>query len=276
MAISLSVVHPSTLRHFFSRTFCSPRPFDSASSAVSINCIFSSSSSATMNSFKTMKSISTQTNNTVSSLNPHSLKAALFKTLALKIGNEFNHGTISPTTRQAFSKIMYNVFLLSSKKIPFEQYYRFLVFGPTIAICETKSNNVFVLTHTSFDLNNFYFCTCFSRSRRCFQRRHERFWFFFKNWLCTILANTRPNATLLLIRKTSNLVCCNAPSSTLLQSSPIFNTSCCSLHPSSTSLVAVFTHLQLLFVAVFIPLQLLLATVLPSCRFFTMNLFNVQ
>ena len=56
-----------------------------------------------------------------------------------------------------FFKIMYNIFLLSSKNIPFEQYYRLHVSGPTIAICETKSNNVFVLTHTSFDQNNFFF-----------------------------------------------------------------------------------------------------------------------
>ena len=50
-----------------------------------------------------------------------------------------------------------NVFLLSSKTTPFEQYYRLHLSGPNIAICETKSNNVFVLTHTSFDQNNFYF-----------------------------------------------------------------------------------------------------------------------
>ena len=110
-----------------------------------------------MNSSTTMESISTQTNNTVSSCNPQSLKAAIFKTFAPKIGNELNLGTIFPSTRQAFFKIMYKVFLVSSKKIPFEQYYRLHVSGPTIAICETKFNNVFVLTQTSFDQNNFYF-----------------------------------------------------------------------------------------------------------------------
>ena len=118
MATSLSVVRPSTLRHFFSRTFCSPRPFDSVSSAVSINCLFSSSSSTAMNSSKTMKSNSTQTNNTVSSYNPHSLKAAIFKTLAHKIGNELNHCTISPSTRQAFFKSMYKVFYSDPKRYP--------------------------------------------------------------------------------------------------------------------------------------------------------------
>ena len=162
MAFSFSVVHPTSFRHLFSWTFFCPRHFSQAP-VVSINCLLSSSSSATMTSSKTMKSISTQTNQTVSSYNPHSLNAATFKTLALKLGNELNHGTIFPSTRQAFFKIMYNVFLLSSKKIPFEQYYRLHVSGPTIAICETKSNNVFVLTHTSFDQKNFYFYMPFKK-----------------------------------------------------------------------------------------------------------------
>ena len=71
-----------------------------------------------------MKSTSSQTNATILSNNAHSLKAAIFQTLALKVGKELNNGTIAPSTRRAFFKIMYNVFLLSSKKIPFVQYYR--------------------------------------------------------------------------------------------------------------------------------------------------------
>ena len=133
-----------------------------------------------MNSSKTMKSISTQTNQTVSSYNPHSLKAAIFKTLALRLGNELNHGTISPSTRQAFFKIMYNVFLVSSKKIPFEQYYRLHVSGPAFAISETKSNNIFVLTHTSFDQNNFYFLHAVQEAVDSFNAVMEVFWFFKK------------------------------------------------------------------------------------------------
>ena len=108
-----------------------------------------------MTSETVMKSASSQTNNTVPSYNAHSLKAAVFKTLALKVGNELNNGTIAPSTLRALFKIMYNVFLLSSKKIPFEQCYRLHLPGPNIAICGKKSNNVFVSTHTSFDQNNF-------------------------------------------------------------------------------------------------------------------------
>ena len=105
----------------------------------------------------TMKSTSSQTNVTSPSFNAHYLKAAIFKRLALKIGNELNNGSIAPSTRGVFFKIMYNIFLLYSKKIPFEQYYRLNILGPNIAICEPKSNTVCVLTHTSFDQNNFYF-----------------------------------------------------------------------------------------------------------------------
>ena len=176
---SLSVVHPSALRHFFSRTFCSPRSFGSATSVVSINCLFSSSSSTAMNSSKTIKPISNHTNNTVPSYNPHSLKAAI-KTLALKIGNGLNNGTISPSTRKAFFKIMYNVFSLSSKKIPFEQYYRLHVSGPSFAFCETKSNKVFVLTHTSFDQNNFYLLHTVQESIDAFNAVMQDFGFFFQ------------------------------------------------------------------------------------------------
>ena len=110
VAPSLSVVHPTNLRHFLSRTFCSPRPFGSATSVVFVNCLFSSFSSTAM------KSTTSQTNKTVPLYNPHSLKAAIFKTLALKFGNELNHGKISPSTRQAFlSKLCKHLFTLIKK-----------------------------------------------------------------------------------------------------------------------------------------------------------------
>ena len=63
-----------------------------------------------------MKSTSSQTNATIPSYNARSLKAAMFKTLALKVGNELNIGTIAPSARRPFFKIMYNVFLLPSKR----------------------------------------------------------------------------------------------------------------------------------------------------------------
>ena len=157
MASPFSVVHPTSFSQFFSRPFFRPRPFSPVSSVVSFNCFLCSSSTTAMTSKTIMKSTPCQTNTTVSSYSAHCLKASIFKTLALEVGNELNIGTIAPSTRRAFFKIMYNVFLLSTKKFPFEQYHRLHLLGPKIVIRETKSNNVFVLTHTSFDQNNFYF-----------------------------------------------------------------------------------------------------------------------
>ena len=125
-----------------------------------------------------MKSASSQTKTTVPSYNAHSLNAAIFKTLALEVGNELNNGTIAPSTRHAFFKRMYNVFLLSSKKIPFEQYHRLHLSGPNVAICETKSNNVFVITHTSFDQNNFYFLHAVQEAFDAFTEVLKDFGFF--------------------------------------------------------------------------------------------------
>ena len=47
---------------------------------------------------------SSQTNQTNSSVNAHSIKTAIFKTVALKIGNEINNDTIAPSTGHAFLK----------------------------------------------------------------------------------------------------------------------------------------------------------------------------
>ena len=52
---------------------------------------------------------------------------------------------------------MYNFFLLSSKKVPFEQYYRLHLTGPKNARCELSSSHVFVLDHTSFEHGNYFF-----------------------------------------------------------------------------------------------------------------------
>ena len=100
---------------------------------------------------------SSQTKQTVASFSAHSLKAAISKTLALKIGNEINNGTIAPSTRRVFFKILYNIFLLCSKKVPFEQYYRLHFSEPRIAFRETNSNNVFLIDRTTFEQNNFCF-----------------------------------------------------------------------------------------------------------------------
>ena len=66
----------------------------------------------------------------------------------------------------------------SHPKKPFEQYYRLDVSGPTKALCETKSNNVIVLTHTSFDQNTFYFLQPFQEAVDAFNAVMKDFGFF--------------------------------------------------------------------------------------------------
>ena len=87
-----------------------------------------------MNTKKNTVSTSSQITETVANPNIYTLKAAIFKTLALKLATELNKGTVLSKTRRSFFKILYNTFLLSSKKIPFEQYYSLHLPGPKIVI----------------------------------------------------------------------------------------------------------------------------------------------
>ena len=75
----------------------------------------------------------------------HSLKAAIFHTMAYKLSIEINKNKITPKTIIAFLKVLYNV-AHETKKITFEQYSRIHLAGPKTAICETASNAVFVLS----------------------------------------------------------------------------------------------------------------------------------
>ena len=75
----------------------------------------------------------------------HSLKAAIFHTMAYKLSLEINNNKITPKSLIAFLKVLYNVAQIKKKRITVEQYSRIHVAGPKIAICETASNVVFVL-----------------------------------------------------------------------------------------------------------------------------------
>ena len=87
----------------------------------------------------------------------HSLKAAIFHTMAFKISLEIYKNKITPKCLIAFLKVLYNVTQIK-KKITFEQYSRIHLEGPKIAICETASNVVFVL-NSSFTSKDQYFRT---------------------------------------------------------------------------------------------------------------------
>ena len=68
----------------------------------------------------------------------HSLKAAIFHTMAFKLSLEFNRNKVTPKSLSAFLKVLYNVTQIKKKNITFEQYSRIHLEGPKIAICETK------------------------------------------------------------------------------------------------------------------------------------------
>ena len=52
----------------------------------------------------------------------HSLKAAIFHTLAYKLSLEINKNKITPKTIIAFLKVLYNDAQIKTKNITFEQY----------------------------------------------------------------------------------------------------------------------------------------------------------
>ena len=85
----------------------------------------------------------------------HSLKAAIFHTMAYKLSLEINNNKITPKSLIAFLKVLYNVAQIKKKRITFEKYSKIHVAGPKIAVCETASNVVFVLNSafTSKDQN---------------------------------------------------------------------------------------------------------------------------
>ena len=87
--------------------------------------------------------------------NVHSLKAAIFHTMAFKLSLEIHKNKITPKCLIAFLKVLYNVTQIK-KKITFEQNSRIHLQGPKIAICETASNVVFVL-NSSFTSKDQYF-----------------------------------------------------------------------------------------------------------------------
>ena len=86
----------------------------------------------------------------------HSLKAAIFHTMAFKFSLEINKKKVAPKSLVAFLTVLYNITQIKKKKITFEQYSCLHLTGPKIAICKTASNVVFVL-NSSFTTKDQYF-----------------------------------------------------------------------------------------------------------------------
>ena len=106
-------------------------------------------------------------NMTSSQSKAHSLKAAIFHTMAYKLSLEINSYKITPKTLITFLKVLYHVTQIKKKKITFEQYSRLHVAGPKIAICETASNLVFIL-NSAFTSKDQYFKTALEEATQAF------------------------------------------------------------------------------------------------------------
>ena len=97
----------------------------------------------------------------------HSLKAAIFHTMAYKLSLEINNNKITPKSLFTFLKVLYHVTKIKKKRITFEQYSRIHVAGPKIAICETASNAVFVL-NSAFTSGDQYFKAALQEATNAF------------------------------------------------------------------------------------------------------------
>ena len=104
----------------------------------------------------------------------HSLKAAIFHTMAYKQSLEINNNKITPKSLIAFLKVLYNVAQIKKKHITFEQYSRFYVAAPKIAICETASNVVFVL-NSAFTSKDQYFQAALHEATNAFNEMLHSF-----------------------------------------------------------------------------------------------------
>ena len=74
----------------------------------------------------------TETNQTklIPSTTAHSLKAAIFHTMAFKILLEMNNDQITSSTKRSFLKVLYYVCKIKKKNKNFEQYARLYLDGP--------------------------------------------------------------------------------------------------------------------------------------------------
>ena len=104
----------------------------------------------------------------------HSLKAAIFHTMAFKLSLEINKHKVTPKSFIAFLKILYNVTQIKKKKMTFDQYSRIHLDGPKIAICETASNVVFLL-NSSFTTKDNYFRTALQEATDAFNNMLQDF-----------------------------------------------------------------------------------------------------
>ena len=99
----------------------------------------------------------------------HSLKAAIFHTMAYELSLEINKNNRTPKTLIAFLKVLYNVAKMKKKKIIFEQYSRIHLDGP-----KSASIVVFVL-NPSFTSKDQYFKAALQETMTAFNNTLQDF-----------------------------------------------------------------------------------------------------
>ena len=104
----------------------------------------------------------------------HSLKAAIFHTMAFRVSLEINKNKVTHKSLFVFLKVLHNITKIKKKKITFEQYSRLHLDGPKIAICETSSNVVFVL-NSSFTSKDHYFRAAIAEAMTAFNNTLQEF-----------------------------------------------------------------------------------------------------
>ena len=104
----------------------------------------------------------------------HSLKTAIFHTMAYKLSLKINKNKITPKTIIAFLRFYTTLPRSRRKKITFEQYFRIHLAGPKIAICETASNALFVL-NSAFISKDQYFHTAIQEAILAFNNILKNF-----------------------------------------------------------------------------------------------------
>ena len=108
----------------------------------------------------------------------HSLKAAIFHTMAFKLSLQINKNKVTPKSLIAFLKFLYILTQIKKKKA-FDQNSRIHLEGPKIAICETASNVVFVL-NSSFTTKDHYFRTALQEATDAFSNMLQDFGYTLK------------------------------------------------------------------------------------------------
>ena len=105
-----------------------------------------------------------------SSSNAHSLKAAIFHTMAFEMSLEINTNKLILPTNPAFlNHILFSVCTIKKKNITIEQFARLHYDDTEIAICETESDTVFVL-HSAFTSKDNYFQVAIQEATDAFNK----------------------------------------------------------------------------------------------------------